>query len=57
MALLGERSRFSEAPSVGRGWRGWLFTMIVVVGPVYLLFHPPFVENVIVPFMKACGAA
>ncbi|MFN2621508.1 MAG: DCC1-like thiol-disulfide oxidoreductase family protein [Chthoniobacterales bacterium] len=35
---------------------GWLFTMIVVTGPAYWLFHPPFVRNVILPFMHAIGA-
>jgi predicted DCC family thiol-disulfide oxidoreductase YuxK len=35
---------------------GWLFTMIVVAGPAYWLFHPPFVRNVILPFMHAVGA-
>ena len=35
---------------------GWLFTMIVVAGPAYWLFHPPFVRKVILPFMQAIGA-
>ena len=34
----------------------WLFTMIVVAGPAFWLFHPPFVERVILPFMRAIGA-
>lgn len=56
VALLGERSRIGEAAGLGRGWRGWLFTMLVLILPAYLLFHPPFVENIIVPFMRALGA-
>jgi hypothetical protein len=57
VALLGERSRFGQALGLGHGWRGWLFTILVLALPVYGLFHPPFVENIIVPFMRALGAA
>ncbi len=38
------------------GTPGWFFTMIVVAAPAYCLFHPPFVRNVILPFMRAIGA-
>lgn len=53
-ALLGERS--GKALGLGRGWRGWLFTALVVGGPAFVLFHPPFVRNIVVPFMVALGA-
>jgi hypothetical protein len=56
-ALLGERSRFGQTLGLGHGWRGWLFTLLVLILPACLLFHPPFVERVIVPFMRALGAA
>jgi predicted DCC family thiol-disulfide oxidoreductase YuxK len=36
--------------------RGWFFTMLVVAGPAFWLFHPPFVRRVIIPFMHAIGA-
>ena len=36
--------------------RGWFFTMLVVAGPAFWLFHPPFVRRVIIPFMRAIGA-
>ncbi len=49
-ALLFERSR------VGRACQGWLLTMLIVVGPAFVLFHPPFVRNIMLPFMKATGA-
>ena len=29
---------------------------IVTAGPVFWLFHPPFIHNVILPFLKAIGA-
>jgi hypothetical protein len=31
---------------------GRFFTILVVAGPVYWLFHPPFVRHVIVPFLE-----
>ena len=43
-------------PSIRRGTAGRFFTILVVAGPVFWLFHPPFVRNVILPFMKAIGA-
>lgn len=33
-----------------------LFTMLVVAGPAFWLFHPPFVTRVVLPFMRAMGA-
>jgi hypothetical protein len=55
-AMLLERSGAGRRLGLGRGSRGWLFTMIVLVAPVFWLFHPPFVETVVVPFMRALGA-
>ncbi len=43
VGLLAERS----FPRI----RGRLFTALVVLGPAYGLFHPPFVEGVVVPFL------
>jgi Membrane bound O-acyl transferase family len=56
-ALLIERSRFGQAHGLGRLWRGRVWTMAVIVFPAYGLFHPPFVREVVVPFMRFCGAA
>ena len=36
--------------------RGRTFTVLITAVPVFWLFHPPFVRNVILPFMKAMGA-
>jgi hypothetical protein len=55
-ALLIERTRVGQTVGLGQGWRGGLFTELVLLIPAYKLFHPPFVRNVIVPFMKALGA-
>lgn len=57
VALLSERSRAGRVIGLGRGPRGRFFTLPVVVLPAWGLFHPPFVRNVVVPFMKAAGAA
>jgi hypothetical protein len=42
--------------NIRRGLAGRFFTILIVAGPVFWLFHPPFVHNVILPFMKAIGA-
>ena len=55
-AMFLERSTPSRRLGLGRGWRGWLFTACVLLGPAPALFHPPFVERVILPFLKALGA-
>src|SRR6266567_3854149 len=36
--------------------RGQIFTIVITAAPAFWLFHPPFVRNVILPFMKAIGA-
>jgi alginate O-acetyltransferase complex protein AlgI len=51
LGLLVERSRMGRRLGLGDGVRGWLFTMLVVLGPVYWLFHPPFVNDVVIPFV------
>jgi hypothetical protein len=56
LAMFAERSRLGRKLGLGRGWRGWLFTAITIIGPAPLLFHPPFVERIVVPFLRAIGA-
>ena len=56
VGVLAERSPAGKRLGLGNGIAGWVFTMIVVAGPAYWLFHPPFVRQVILPFMKAIGA-
>jgi hypothetical protein len=55
IAMFVERSDVGRAIGLGRGPRGWLFTMLALVVPAYGLFHPPFVLNIIVPFMESLG--
>lgn len=54
--LFFERSRTGRALGLSSGWRGRVFTLTILAAPLCGLFHPPFVRNVIVPFMKAVGA-
>jgi len=54
--LLIERTRWGRQAGLGNGWRGWLFTMLMLLAPIGLLFHRPFVVSIIVPFLLAIGA-
>ena len=36
--------------------RSRIFTILIIAVPAFWLFHPPFVHNVILPFMKTIGA-
>ena len=56
IGMLAERSRTGRRIGLGKGWRGCLFAMLLLVPPAPLLFHPPFIEGIVVPFMKAIGA-
>ena len=54
--IVVERSRFGRRIGLGSGWQGRAFMMLVLIAPVFFLFHRPFVIRVIVPFMQAIGA-
>ena len=56
-AMVIERSRLRAANRTGF-WiiREELFTLLVLIAPLGLLFHRPFVVGIIVPFMRAIGA-
>jgi hypothetical protein len=51
-----ERSRFGRQMGLQAGISGWLFMFAVTAGPVFWLFHPPFLMRVILPFMRAVRA-
>lgn len=55
LGISAERAQRGRQMGLGKGWRGWLFTMIVVAGPAFWLFHPLFVRNVILPMLAAIG--
>jgi len=55
-AIFFERSTLGRRAGLGHGWRGWAFTMVTLASPAYVLFHPQFVLNVILPFLEAIGA-
>lgn len=51
-----ERSALGKSLGLQRGIRGRIFALAVVAAPVYWLFHPPFAERVILPFLEVIGA-
>lgn len=51
-----ERSHTGRRLGLGKGLPGWLFTVAITLGPVPLLFHPPFLERVVIPLLGALGA-
>jgi predicted DCC family thiol-disulfide oxidoreductase YuxK len=57
LGLLSERSTYGRRIGLGRGWRGWLFTMVVTAGPAYWLFPPPFVYRVVLPMLAPLAHA
>jgi alginate O-acetyltransferase complex protein AlgI len=56
LGVVFERTTFAKQTGLGRGWRGRLFMAICTIGPVFWLFHPIFVRNVILPMLHAIGA-
>ncbi len=51
-----ERSAFGKRWGLHQGLSGRLFTVLLTAGPVFWLFHPPFITRVIVPFMHVVAA-
>lgn len=54
--VLFEHTNIAHRCGLGRGIRGWLFTLLVTAGPAFWLFHPSFIHNVILPMLHALGA-
>jgi hypothetical protein len=55
-AISLERSRLGKKFGLNRGIVGWMFTLAVLLLPAPLLFHQPFLENVVLPFLDAIGS-
>ena len=56
LGVATERSALGKRLGLRQGLRGWLFTAAFTAGPVFLLFHIPFVLRVILPFLEAIRA-
>lgn len=56
LGLLLERSRFGRRHGLSSGWKGRCFALLIAGGPVFWLFPPPFIRNVILPMLRAIGA-
>ena len=54
--VLAERTPVGKRLGLGTGVRGRIFTILITAIPAFGLFHPPFVSQVIVPFMQAIHA-
>lgn len=56
VALFIERSIWGRRLGLGHGFVGWVFTAVMLIGPVGLLFPTAFVTEIIVPFCRVIGA-
>jgi hypothetical protein len=56
LGVAGERTSIGRRLGLGKGWRGWTFTVLATTLPAFWLFHPPFVRNVILPMLAFIGA-
>jgi alginate O-acetyltransferase complex protein AlgI len=54
--ILLERSAAGETHGLARGVRGRIFVLLLLVLPLPLLFHQPFVHRIVIPFMQTLGA-
>lgn len=50
--VLVEHSPSGKRLGLGQGLAGWAFTMLLVLAPLPLLFHRPFVEQVVLPMLR-----
>ncbi len=55
-AVQWEHSRYARCIGLHRDWPRRVFAYVAVLGPAGMLFHEPFRNQVVLPFMRACGA-
>jgi hypothetical protein len=53
--VLAERSSAGRRRGLGRGLTGRVFCGVMLVGPIFMLFHEPFVRHAILPTLTAIG--
>ncbi len=56
LGIVIERRLFSRRPASTHRMGRWFFTHAFTALPALFLFHPPFVERVMIPFFHAIGA-
>jgi len=56
LGVLLERSPLGKRLELQRPARGRLLVALFTIAPAFWLFHPPFVERVILPFLNIIGA-
>ncbi len=54
--VIAERARAGRRLGLRHGAAGRCFTLIFTAAPAFWLFHPPFIQNVILPMLHAIGA-
>jgi hypothetical protein len=55
IGVLLEKSRAGRWLGIGGGLRGWIFTLLCAGVPAFWLFHPPFIDRVMLPFFAFLG--
>ena len=53
LGVMIERGRIGRRRGLGRGVRGRIYLSLFVIMPAPILFHPPFLEGVMHPFVKS----
>lgn len=56
LGVFVQRTAVAKAMGLHRGPVGWAFTMAIVIAPVSLLFTPPFIVRVVLPFTSWIAA-